>query len=67
VNSRVKNGLKVLKTNGQWQRFSTENILDASEDNSFEECSLIETVQNGWQQIEMVLLVLMKVIIPSKK
>jgi ligand-binding sensor domain-containing protein len=28
---------------------------------------LIETVQNGWQQIEMVLLVLMKVIIPSKK
>jgi hypothetical protein len=24
-----------LKTNGQWQRFSTENILDASEDNSF--------------------------------
>jgi ligand-binding sensor domain-containing protein len=61
-----KNGLKVLKTNGQWQRFSTENILDASEDNSFGECSLIETVQNGWQQIEMVLLVLMKVIIPSK-
>jgi ligand-binding sensor domain-containing protein len=47
--------------------FSTENILDASEDNSFGECSLIETVQNGWQQIEMVLLVLMKVIIPSKK
>jgi hypothetical protein len=35
TNSRVKNGLKVLKTNGQWQRFSTENILDASEDNSF--------------------------------
>jgi hypothetical protein len=30
----VKNGLKVLKTNGQWQ-LSTENILDASEDNSF--------------------------------
>jgi hypothetical protein len=51
--------VKSLKTNGQWQRFSTENILDASEDNSFEECSLIETVQNGWQQIEMVLLVLM--------
>jgi hypothetical protein len=44
---------------------ATENILDASEDNSFEECSLIETVQNGWQQIEMVLW--MKVIIPSKK
>jgi ligand-binding sensor domain-containing protein len=30
------------------------------------ECSLIETVQNGWQQIEMVLLVLMKVIILQK-
>jgi hypothetical protein len=24
-----------LKTNGDWQRFSTDNILDASEDNSF--------------------------------
>jgi len=35
TNSRVKNGLKVLRTNGQWQSFSTENILDASEDNSF--------------------------------
>ena len=35
TNSRVKNGLKVLKTSGQWQSFSTESILDASEDNSF--------------------------------
>jgi hypothetical protein len=35
TNSRVKNGLKVLKTNGQWQSFSTEKILDASENNSF--------------------------------
>jgi ligand-binding sensor domain-containing protein len=35
TNSRVKNGLKVLKTNGDWQSFSTDNILDASEDNSF--------------------------------
>jgi len=35
TNSRVKNGLKVLKTSGEWQSFSTDNILDASEDNSF--------------------------------
>lgn len=35
TNSRVKNGLKVLRTNGQWQSFSTEKILEASEDNSF--------------------------------
>jgi ligand-binding sensor domain-containing protein len=35
TNSRVKNGVKVLRTNGQWQSFSTEKILDASEDNSF--------------------------------
>ncbi|MEZ7505693.1 T9SS type A sorting domain-containing protein [Flavobacterium sp. Arc2] len=35
TNSRVKNGLKVLKTSGEWQSYSTENILDASEDNSF--------------------------------
>lgn len=35
TNSRVKNGLKVLKTNGQWQSFSMDNILDSSEDNSF--------------------------------
>ena len=35
TNSRVKNGLKVLKSDGQWQSFSTINILDSSEDNSF--------------------------------
>jgi ligand-binding sensor domain-containing protein len=35
TNSLVKNGLKVLKTNGQWQSFSMDNVLDASEDNSF--------------------------------
>jgi hypothetical protein len=52
----VKNRVKVLKTNGQWQRFSTENILDASEDNSFGRM-LIDR-NGGWQQIEMVLLVL---------
>jgi ligand-binding sensor domain-containing protein len=35
TNSRIKNGLKVLKTNGQWQSFSMDDVLDASEDNSF--------------------------------
>jgi ligand-binding sensor domain-containing protein len=35
TNSLVKNGLKVLKTDGQWQSFSMDNVLDASEDNSF--------------------------------
>lgn len=35
TNSRIKNGLKELKSNGQWQSFSTNNILDSSEDNSF--------------------------------
>jgi streptogramin lyase len=35
TNSRVKNGLKVLGINGQWQSFSTDNILDSSQDNSF--------------------------------
>jgi len=31
TNSRIKNGLKVLKTNGQWQSFSTATILDNAE------------------------------------
>ncbi|MBF4486164.1 two-component regulator propeller domain-containing protein [Flavobacterium sp. CSZ] len=31
TNSRIKNGLKVLKTNGQWQSYSTAIILDNSE------------------------------------
>jgi hypothetical protein len=35
TNSRVKNGLKALRTNGQWQSFSMDKILDASQDNSF--------------------------------
>lgn len=35
TNSRVKNGIKVLRTNGQWQKFSTNAALSASEDNSF--------------------------------
>jgi hypothetical protein len=35
TNSRIKNGLKVLKTTGDWQSFSMDKILDAAEDNSF--------------------------------
>lgn len=35
TNSRVKNGLKALVTNGQWQSYSMDNVLDASQDNSF--------------------------------
>jgi ligand-binding sensor domain-containing protein len=35
TNSRVKNGLKKLSTAGEWQSFSMDNILDASQDNSF--------------------------------
>jgi ligand-binding sensor domain-containing protein len=31
TNSRIKNGLKVLKTNGQWQSYSTAKILDNAE------------------------------------
>ena len=28
ANTKVKNGLKVLRTNGQWQSYNMENILD---------------------------------------
>jgi hypothetical protein len=35
TNSFVKNGLKVLGTDGQWQSFSMDRILASSEDNSF--------------------------------
>jgi hypothetical protein len=45
--------------------FSTENILDASEDNSFGRM-LIDRNGTKWMATNMVLLVLMKVIIPSK-
>lgn len=33
--SRIKNGLKVLKPNGQWQSYAMENILDSAIDNNF--------------------------------
>ncbi|MFV8335731.1 T9SS type A sorting domain-containing protein [Flavobacterium sp. RSP29] len=29
-NSRIKNGLKVFRANGQWQSYSMDNILDSS-------------------------------------
>jgi hypothetical protein len=51
TNSRVKNGIKVLHINGQWQKYSTDKIL-ASEDNSFFEWSLTE-MESGWVQIVM--------------
>jgi len=35
TNSLVKNGLKVLKTNGQWQSYSMESILDDAENTSY--------------------------------
>ena len=35
TNSRIKNGLKVLKPGNQWQSYSLENILVKAEDNSF--------------------------------
>lgn len=35
TNSRVKNGLKVLKTSGQWQSYTMDIILNSAIDNSF--------------------------------
>ena len=35
TNSLVKNGLKVLKTNGQWQSYSMTSILDDAENTSY--------------------------------
>ena len=33
--SRITNGLKVLKTNGQWQSYAMDGILDSAIDNNF--------------------------------
>jgi hypothetical protein len=33
--SRIKNGLKVLKTNGQWQSYAMDVILESAIDNNF--------------------------------
>ena len=35
TNSRIKNGLKVLKTNGQWQSYAMDTILDSAIDTNF--------------------------------
>ncbi|MFV8374927.1 T9SS type A sorting domain-containing protein [Flavobacterium sp. LB1P71] len=35
TNSRIKNGLKVLKTTGQWQSYAMDNILDSPIDTNF--------------------------------
>lgn len=35
TNSRIKNGLKVLKTSGQWQSYAMDNILNSAIDNNF--------------------------------
>lgn len=35
TNSRIKNGLKVLKTNGQWGSYSMTNILDDAQSSSY--------------------------------
>ncbi len=35
TNSRIKNGLKVLKSDGQWQSYNMEGILDNYTDNDF--------------------------------
>lgn len=35
TNSRIKNGLKVFKSNGQWQSYAMDGILDSPNDNNF--------------------------------
>lgn len=35
TNSRIKNGLKVLKTNGQWQTYAISGILNRAEDTNY--------------------------------
>ena len=35
TNSRIKNGLKVLKANGQWQSYTTSSILNNAETTSY--------------------------------
>jgi hypothetical protein len=64
VTNSSEKRLKVLKTNGQWQRFSTENILDASEDNSFGRM-LID--KKKWMATNRDVVGFNEVVIPSKK
>lgn len=35
TNSRIKNGLKVFKSTGQWQSYAMDDILDSPNDNNF--------------------------------
>lgn len=35
TNSRIKNGLKVLRTSGQWQTYAISSVLDNPEETSF--------------------------------
>ncbi|MBB1193738.1 ABC transporter substrate-binding protein [Flavobacterium sp. SOK18b] len=35
TNSRINNGLKVLRTNGQWQSYAMDKILDVPEENNY--------------------------------
>ena len=35
TNSLIKNGLKVLKTNGQWQSYAMDGVLKSPNDNNF--------------------------------
>lgn len=48
TNSRIKNGLKVLKTNGQWQTYPINTVLDDPEETNF---SNIAIDKNGTKWI----------------
>jgi hypothetical protein len=51
TNSRIKNGLKVLKTNGQWQSYAMDGILKSPNDNNFGTIAIDKMEQNGFQPI----------------
>jgi hypothetical protein len=67
TNSRIKNGLKVLKTNGQWQSYAMDGILESPNDNNFGTIAIDKMEQNGFQPIATAWLVLMKVPIHLRK
>lgn len=50
TNNMVKNGLKVLKTNGQWQSVSMENVLAKPEDASYTDLTIDK---NGTKWVSM--------------
>jgi hypothetical protein len=47
TNSRIKNGLKVLKTNGQWQSYAMDGILESPNDNNFGTIA-IDKMEQKW-------------------